>query len=186
MVHAIRVHKIGGPEVLTWESVDVPAPGPGQVRLKQYAIGVNYIDTYQRSGLYSRSQTYQTPLPMTLGSEGGGTVVALGEGVTGLGIGERVAYCIVRGAYAEHAAVPAWRLVKVPEDLPLEIGTALMLQGLTAHYLSHSAFALSTGHTCLVHAGAGGVGQLLIQLAKLRGATVIATSSTIQSVMRAP
>ncbi len=107
--------------------------------------------------------------------EAGGTVAALGEGVSGLAVGDRVAYCIVRGSYAEFATVPAWRLVQVPQEVPLPIATALMLQGLTAHYLSHSAFALAPGHTCLVHAGAGGVGQLLIQLAKLRGATVLTT-----------
>jgi NADPH2:quinone reductase len=156
---------------------DVPPPTPraGEALVQLEVAGVNFTDVYQRSGLYARSQTYQTPLPMTLGSEGGGTVVALGEGVEGLSIGERVAYCIVRGAYAERAAVPAWRLVKVPDDMPVPIATALMLQGLTAHYLTHSAFALTAGHTCLVHAGAGGVGQLLIQLAKLKGATVLAT-----------
>ncbi|MDP2639802.1 MAG: quinone oxidoreductase, partial [Betaproteobacteria bacterium] len=123
----------------------------------------------------ARSNTYQTPLPMTLGMEGGGTVAALGEGVTGLKVGDRVAYCIVRGSYAAFAAVPAWRLVKVPQEVPMPIATTLMLQGLTAHYLTHSAFSLASGNSCLVHAGAGGVGQLLIQLAKLRGATVLAT-----------
>src|SRR6185295_9109989 len=124
---------------------------------------------------YARSQTYQTPLPMTIGMEGGGTIAAVGEGVANVSVGDRVAYCIVCGSYAEYAAVPAARLVRVPASVPLPIATALMLQGCTAHYLSHSAFALQSGHTCLVHAGAGGVGQLLIQLAKLRGATVIAT-----------
>jgi NADPH2:quinone reductase len=112
---------------------------------------------------------------MTLGMEGGGVVVALGEGVTDFSVGDRVAYCIVRGSYAQYASVPASRLVPVPEHVPIPVATGLMLQGLTAHYLSHSAYSLSPGKTCLVHAGAGGVGQLLIQLAKLRGATVIAT-----------
>jgi NADPH2:quinone reductase len=142
--------------------------------------GVNFIDVYMRTGQYARSQTYRTPLPMILGMEGGGTVVALGEGVTEVAAGDRVAYCIVRGSYAQYAAVPASKLVKVPPGIPLPAATALMLQGLTAHYLSHSAFALAAGHVCLVHAGAGGVGQLLIQLAKLRGATVIATAGSAE------
>ena len=112
---------------------------------------------------------------MTLGMEGGGVVAALGEGVTDFAVGDRVAYCIVRGSYAQFASVPASRLVPVPANVPMPIATGLMLQGLTAHYLAHSAYALGPGKTCLIHAGAGGVGQLLIQLAKLRGATVIAT-----------
>jgi NADPH2:quinone reductase len=124
-----------------------------------------------RAGEYARSQTYQTPLPMVIGMEGIGTVE---------GSGERVAYCIVRGSYAEYAAVPAWRLVKVPADVPSPVAVTLMLQGLTAHYLSHSAFALERGHTCLVHAAAGGVGQLLVQCAKLRGATVIGTAGSAE------
>jgi NADPH2:quinone reductase len=115
---------------------------------------------------------------MTIGMEGSGTVAELGAEVTGLKIGDRVAYCIVRGSYAQYAAVPAWKLVRIPDAVPLPAATALMLQGNTAHYLSHSAFPLLSGHTCLVHAGAGGVGQLLIQLAKLRGATVIATAGS--------
>ena len=142
--------------------------------------GVNFIDIYMRSGFYARSQTYQTPLPMVIGMEGGGVVAALGAGVTGIEIGDRVAYCIVRGAYAEYAAVPAWKLVKVPAEVPLPVATSLMLQGLTAHYLTHSAYPLSADHTCLVHAAAGGVGQLLVQLAKSRGAKVIATVGSVE------
>lgn len=156
---------------------DVPEPEPaaGEAIVRIEYAGVNYTDVYQRSGLYARSQTYRTPLPMVIGMEGGGTVAALAGNATGLAVGDRVAYCIVRGSYAEKASVPAWRLVKVPDDMPMQVATALMLQGLTAHYLAHSAFALAPGHTCLVHAGAGGVGRLLIQVAKLRGAQVIAT-----------
>ena len=175
---AITIARFGGPEVMEYSDIPPPAPQAGEALVQLEFAGVNFTDVYQRSGFYARSHTYQTPLPMTLGSEGGGTVVALGAGVNGLTIGERVAYCIVRGGYAQRAAVPAWRLVKVPDDMPLPVATALMLQGLTAHYLSHSAFALKPGQVCLVHAGAGGVGQLLIQLAKLRGATVIATAGS--------
>ena len=172
---AVAVGRFGGPEVLELMERPMPVPNAGEVLVKLEHAGINFIDVYMRSGHYARSQTYQTPLPMTIGMEGGGTVAGVGEGVTGFRPGERVAYCIVRGSYAEYAAVPAARLVKVPDAVPLAVATALMLQGCTAHYLSHSAFPLGPGHACLVHAGAGGVGQLLIQLAKRRGATVIAT-----------
>lgn len=172
---AIAIARFGGPENLEFMDLPEPIPAAGEALVKLEYAGVNFIDIYMRSGRYARSNTYQTPLPMTIGMEGGGTVAALGEGVTGLKIGDRVAYCIVRGSYAAFAAVPAWRLVKVPQDVPIPIATSLMLQGLTAHYLTHSAFSLAPGNTCLVHAGAGGVGQLLIQLAKLRGATVLCT-----------
>ena len=175
---AVTIGRFGGPEIMEHREVDAPQPGAGEVLLDLQFAGVNFTDVYQRSGFYARSHTYQTPLPMILGSEGGGTIAALGRGVTGFEPGERVAYCIVRGAYAEQAAVPAWRLVKVPREMPMPVATALMLQGNTAHYLSHSAFALQPGHVCLVHAGAGGVGQLLIQFAKLRGATVLATAGS--------
>ena len=172
---AIGIAQFGGAENLQLMQLPEPRPAAGEILVKLECAGINYIDIYMRSGKYARSSTYQTPLPMTLGMEGGGTVAALGEGVTGLTLGDRVAYCIVRGSYADFAAVPAWRLVKVPAEVPMPVATALMLQGFTAHYLTHSAFSLVPGNTCLVHAGAGGVGQLLIQLAKLRGATVLAT-----------
>jgi len=177
-MRAVAIARFGGPEVL--ELTDMPTPDlkPGEARVALEYAGLNFIDVYMRSGHYARSHTYQTPLPMTLGMEGGGVVDAIGERVTDVAVGDRVAYCIVRGSYAEQAVVPAWRLVRVPRDIPMNVATALMLQGLTAHYLSHSAYALAPGNTCLVHAGAGGVGQLLIQLAKLRGATVIATVGT--------
>ncbi|MEO7728095.1 MAG: quinone oxidoreductase [Burkholderiales bacterium] len=176
----IAIPAFGGPEQL--HSMDRPEPqaGDGEVIVKLAYAGINFIDVYMRSGHYARSQTYQTPLPMTLGMEGGGTVAAIGAGVTGFTPGDRVAYCIVRGSYAEYAAVPAARLVKVPAQVPLDIATALMLQGCTAHYLSHSAFSLAPGKSCLVHAAAGGVGQLLTQLAKLRGATVLATAGSAE------
>ncbi|MBI5911981.1 MAG: quinone oxidoreductase [Betaproteobacteria bacterium] len=172
---AMAIAQFGGPENLQLMQLPEPIPAAGEALVKIEYAGINFIDIYMRSGKYARSNTYQTPLPMTIGMEGGGTVAALGEGVTGLKVGDRVAYCIVRGSYAAFAAVPAWRLVKVPQGVPMSIATALMLQGLTAHYLTHSAFSLAPGNSCLVHAGAGGVGQLLIQLAKLRGATVVAT-----------
>jgi NADPH2:quinone reductase len=174
-VKAVTIARFGGPEAMEYGEIAAPDPRAGEVLLDLQFAGVNFTDVYQRSGFYARSHTYQTPLPMTLGSEGGGTVARLGQDVTGFEPGERVAYCIVRGAYAEQAVVPAWRLVRVPREMPLAVATALMLQGNTAHYLSHSAFALQPGHACLVHAGAGGVGQLLIQFARLRGATVLAT-----------
>ena len=177
-MQTISIPAFGGPEQL--KTMDMPQPGPaaGEVLVKLAYAGINFIDVYMRSGQYARSQTYQTPLPMTLGMEGGGTVAELGAGVTDFAVGERVAYCIVRGSYAEYAAVPPKRLVKVPDAVPLDIATALMLQGCTAHYLSHSAFPLTAGKSCLVHAAAGGVGQLLTQLAKLRGATVLATAGS--------
>ncbi len=177
---AIAIDQFGGPE--TMQLVDMPQPRPaaGEVLVKLEYAGVNFIDVYMRSGAYGKSNTYRTPLPMTLGMEGGGTVAELGESVAGLSIGERVAYCIVRGSYAPYATVPAWKLVKIPAELPMAVATTLMLQGLTAHYLTHSAFRLEPGDSCLVHAGAGGVGQLLIQMAKLRGATVLATAGSAE------
>ncbi|HUY01723.1 MAG TPA: quinone oxidoreductase [Rhodocyclaceae bacterium] len=174
-MQAITISKFGGPEVLVAADFPKPEPKPGEVRVRLACAGVNYIDVYMRNGSYARSDTYKTPLPMVPGMEGAGTVDALGDGVTGLAVGERVAYCISRGSYAEYAVVPAWRLVRVPEAMPLPIACALMLQGSTAHYLTHSAYPLAAGNVCLIHAGAGGVGQLMIQLAKARGAVVIAT-----------
>lgn len=179
---AIAVAQFGGPENLKLTDWPEPKPAAGEALVRLEYAGINFIDVYMRNGHYSRSHTYQTPLPMTIGMEGGGTVAALGDGVIDLKVGDRVSYCIVRGSYAQYAAVPAWKLVKVPDHVPLPVATALMLQGFTAHYLSHSAFALGPGHTCLVHAAAGGVGQLLVQLAKLRGASVIATAGSTEKV----
>jgi NADPH2:quinone reductase len=152
-----------------------PKPAPGEALVKLEYAGVNFTDVYQRRGQYARSHTYQTPLPMVIGMEGGGVVAAIGSGVTNVKPGDCVAYTPVRGSYAQWHAVPAWRLAKIPDAMPMRDAVTLMMQGYTAHYLTHSAFALGTGHTCLIHAGAGGVGQLLIQLAKLRGAIVITT-----------
>ena len=169
------VRAFGGPEALELLDWPVPEPGPGEARVKLAVAGVNFMDVYMRSGQYARSHTYTTPLPLLLGMEGAGTVDKVGAGVTDIRVGERVAYCISRGAYAEMAVVPAWKLVKIPEGVDFALAAALQLQGSTAHYLSHSLFALQPGHACLVHAGAGGVGQLLVQLAKARGARVLAT-----------
>jgi len=169
---AVRVHKYGGPEVLTMDDIPVPEPKAGEARVKIEAIGVNFIDIYQRTGLYP----IQTPF--TLGSEGAGVVDAVGPGVTEVRKGDRVAYSMVIGAYAEFAVVPAWRLVPVPVNVDAKSAACLMLQGMTAHYLTHSTYALKKGETALVHAAAGGVGLLLIKIAKQLGANVIGTVST--------
>jgi NADPH2:quinone reductase len=177
-MRAVAVTRFGGPEVLEPIEVPRPEPGAGEALVRLEFAGINFIDVYMRSGRYARSTTYQTPLPMIIGMEGGGVVVAVGTGVDAVKPGDRVAYCIVRGSYAEYAYVPAWRLVRLPDDVPMPIGTALMLQGLTAHYLTHSAYRIEPGTVALVHAAAGGVGQLLTQLVKLRGGTVIATAGS--------
>jgi NADPH2:quinone reductase len=174
-MRAVAVTEYGGADKLALIDAPKPRPAAGEALVRLEYAGINFIDIYMRSGHYARSQTYRTPLPMVIGMEGGGTVEALGTDTAGVAVGDRVAYCIVRGSYGEYASVPAWRLVRIPADVPLPVATALMLQGFTAHYLSHSAFRLEPGHVCLVHAAAGGVGQLLVQFAKSRGATVIGT-----------
>lgn len=171
----IGVRAFGGPEALELLDWPVPQPGPGEARVKVAVAGVNFMDVYMRSGQYAKSQTYATPLPLLLGMEGAGIVDAIGPGVQEVRPGDRVAWCISRGAYAEHAVVPAWKLVSVPQGVELDLAAALQLQGSTAHYLTHSLFPLQPGQSCLVHAGAGGVGQLLVQLARARGARVLAT-----------
>ena len=174
----VGVLAFGGAEALEMLDWPMPHPAPSEVRVRVAMSGVNYIDVYMRSGQYANSQTYQTPLPLLLGMEGAGWIDALGREVEGLRVGDRVAWCISRGSYAQFAVVPAWKLVPVPDDIDFPLATALQLQGATAHYLSHSLFRLRPGSTCLVHAGAGGVGQLLVQLSKLRGARVFATVGT--------
>jgi len=169
---AVRVHKYGGPEVLTLEEIPVPEPKAGEARVKIEAIGVNYIDVYQRTGLYP----LQTPF--TLGTEGAGIVDAVGPNVTEVKKGERVGYAMIPGSYAEYAIVPAARLVPIPPNIDARSAAALMLQGMTAHYLTHSTYPLKKGETALLHAAAGGVGLLLIQILKQLGATVIGTVST--------
>jgi len=169
---AVRVHKYGGPEVLTLEEIPLPEPKAGEARVKIEAIGVNFIDIYQRTGLYP----LQTPF--ILGTEGAGIVDAVGPNVTEVKKGERVGYASIPGSYAEYAIVPAARLVPIPPNIDARTAAALMLQGMTAHYLTHSTYLLKKGETALLHAAAGGVGLLLIQIAKQLGATVIGTVST--------
>jgi NADPH2:quinone reductase len=169
---AIRVHTPGGPDVMRYEDVPEPAPKAGEAIVKVDAAGLNYIDVYYRTGVYKFEP------PVTLGMEAGGTVTAVGSGVTEVKVGDKVAYSGVPGAYAEYAAVPAQRLVVLPAGVTTRQGAAAMLQGLTAHYLASSTYPLKPGDTCLVHAAAGGVGLLLCQVAKMRGARVIGTVST--------
>jgi NADPH2:quinone reductase len=169
---AIRVHAAGGPEVMRLEDVAQPTPKAGEALVKVDAAGLNYIDVYFRSG------QYKAEYPLTLGLEAGGTVTAVGPNVSEVKVGDKVAYTGVPGAYAEHAAVPAARLVVLPAGVSTKQGAAAMLQGMTAHYLASSTYPLKQGDTCLVHAAAGGVGLLLCQMAKMRGARVIGTVST--------
>ena len=171
---AIQIHETGGPEVLTLADLPIPEPGPGQVLIRVEAVGVNFIEVYFRNGVYKAA------LPLTLGSEAAGTVEELGPGVTGFAAGDAVASVSVLGSYAEYALVPAASLVKVPDGLTMQQAAAALLQGMTAHYLSHSTFPLKAGDTALVHAGAGGVGLLLTQMAARLGARVIATVSTAE------
>ena len=169
---AVRVRKYGGPEVLTNDDIPIPEPKADEARVKIEAIGLNFIDIYQRTGLYP----IQTPF--TLGVEGAGIVDAVGENVTEVKKGDRVAYAMILGSYAEYAIVPAWRLVPLPSSVDAKSAAALMLQGMTAHYLTHNTYSLKKGETALIHAAAGGVGLLLIQIAKQLGTTVIGTVST--------
>ena len=174
MTHAIRIHQNGGPDVLRWETLDVPAPGPGEVRLRQTAVGLNYIDVYFRTGLYAAPT-----LPFTPGLEGAGVVEATSEGVTTLKVGDRVAYASAPiGAYAEARLMPADRLVKVPDGISDQQAAAMMLQGMTTQYLVRRTYKVQAGETILVHAAAGGVGLMLCQWAKHLGATVIGTVSS--------
>jgi NADPH:quinone reductase len=168
---AIRVHQNGGPEVLRYEEIADPTPGPGEAVVRVEAAGVNFIDVYHRTGLYKIAP------PFTLGQEGAGTVERVGEGVAELAPGDRVAWTGVLGSYAEKVLAPAAKLVRLPEGVTARQGAAAMLQGMTAHYLACSTYPLKVGDTCLVHAAAGGVGLLLCQIGKLRGARVLGTSS---------
>jgi NADPH2:quinone reductase len=172
MTHAIVARQAGGPEVLTYEEIEQPVPGPNQLLVKVGAAGVNFIDTYKRSG------TYKVPFPFTPGSEAAGTVEAVGDGVTGFVPGDRVATAEGINCYADYALVDEAAALPVPHGLDDLTAAALPLQGITAHYLMNSTFKVEPGHTVLLHAGAGGVGLLLIQLLKARGAEVITTVST--------
>ena len=169
MPHAIRVHQVGGPDVLEWEEVEVGEPGPGQVRIRQEAAGLNFIDVYHRTGLYKQE------LPFTPGVEGAGIVEAVGPGVSGLKAGDRVAYGGPIGGYAEVRLIPADRLVRLPDAISSEQAAAMMLQGMTAEMLLRRVYSVKSGDTILVHAAAGGVGLILCQWAKALGATVIGT-----------
>jgi NADPH2:quinone reductase len=169
---AIRIHQPGGPDVMQLEDVPTPEPGQGEVRVRISHAGLNFIDIYQRTG------QYKMPLPFTPGTEAAGIVDALGPGAEGLAIGQRVAYCMLPGTYAEYGIAPAARLVPVPDGVDLPTAVALMVQGMTAHYLAFSTFALASGHTALIHAAAGGTGRLLVQLARRMGARIIATAGT--------
>lgn len=171
-MQAIRIHETGGPEKLRQEDVPLPTPGAGEVRIRIEAAGINYIDTYQRAGLYP------VALPHTLGSEAAGAITAMGPEVTDFHVGDRVASAKVAGAYAAEALVSAAQLVRVPAGVETRTAAALLLQGMTAHYLACDTFPLKAGDTALVHAAAGGVGLLLVQIAKLRGARVLATVGT--------
>jgi len=171
-MRAIRIHRTGGPEVLEFDSLPIPVPPPGHALVRIAAAGVNFIDVYKRTGLY------KVALPAILGEEGAGRIVSFGAGASEPGVGRRVAWAGVMGAYAEYAVVPVERLVPVPDGVSAIIAAALMLQGMTAHYLVTSTRPLAPGDSCVVHAAAGGVGLLLVQLAKRRGARVLATAGS--------
>src|ERR1041384_7270164 len=171
-MQAIQVSQVGGPEVLTLTDVPVPSPKPNEALVQIKATGVNFIDVYFREG------RYPAQLPFINGQEAAGVVVETGSEVTNVQVGDRVAYASALGSYAEYAAVPADRLVKIPDELDFEQAAAAMLQGMTAHYLLHSTYPLKQGETALIHAAAGGVGLLLVQMAKKIGARVIGTAGT--------
>ena len=166
---AVFVEQPGGVENLKFADLPKPSPGPGEALVKIAASGVNYIDIYFRKGVYPA-----TP-PIVLGSEGAGTVESVGPEVKNVAVGDRVAYAMARGSYAEYAVVPAWQLVKIPSAVDFDTAAAAMLQGMTAHYLTHSTYPLKPGDSCLVHAAAGGTGSLIVQMAKMLGARVIGT-----------
>jgi NADPH2:quinone reductase len=171
MVAAVRVHKTGGPEVLTYEQVEVADPGPGQIRVKQHACGVNYIDTYFRMGMYPSP----VGMPFIAGNEGAGEVIKVGPNVADIKVGDRVAYVVALGAYAEERLLPAERVVKLPDAISYEQAAGMMLKGMTAQYLVRRTYKVEKGSTILMHAAAGGVGLILCQWAKHLGATVIGT-----------
>jgi NADPH2:quinone reductase len=176
---AVFVEQPGGVENLKYADVPKPSPGPGQALVKIVASGVNYIDIYFRKGVY------QAPPPIVLGSEGAGTVESVGADVKNVAPGDRVAYAMARGSYAEYAVVPAWQLVKIPASVDFDTAAAAMLQGMTAHYLTHSTYPLKPGDSCLIHAAAGGTGRLIVQMAKLLGAHVIGTVGTEEKAKEA-
>ena len=178
-MQAVRIHEFGGPEVLRLETLPEPAPGPGEALVRLTAAGVNFVDIYFRTG------SYKGKLPLTLGQEGAGVVEAVGAGVTEVRPGDRVVYSNAQGSYATHQVVAAWKLVVIPDNIDPQIAAAVHLQGLTAHYLATSTFPLKASDTALIHAAAGGVGGLLVQLAKRRGARVLATVGTEEKAEQA-
>ena len=173
MAYAIRVHAYGGPEAMIWENVDVPAPGPGEAKIRHSHIGLNFIDTYHRSGLYK-----QPHLPFVLGTEGAGEVIEVGPGVTEVAPGDRVAYASVIGAYAEERLIPAARLVKLPAGIDNQTAAAMMLQGMTVQYLLRRTFRVGPETTMLLHAAAGGIGLIASQWGRHLGATIIGTAGS--------
>lgn len=176
---AVFIEQPGGVENIKYADIPKPSPGPGQALVKIVASGVNYIDIYFRKGVYP------APPPIVLGSEGAGTVESVGPGAKNVAPGDRVAYAMSRGSYAEYAVVPAWQLVKIPQTVDFETAAAAMLQGMTAHYLTHSTYPLKPGDCCLIHAAAGGTGRLIVQMAKMLGAHVIGTVGTEEKAKQA-
>jgi len=177
-VRAVQIDRYGGPEVIVRRELPIPTPGAGEVLIRIAYSGINFMDIHTRQGKYAQSRTYPQTLPTTLGIEGAGTIEAVGSGVDDFHAGDRAAYCLSWGSYAEFALVPAWRVVLVPEQLPLDLAAASMFHGLTAHYLAYDLGKFGPGVTCLVHSASGGIGQLLVQLGARLGATVYATTST--------
>jgi NADPH2:quinone reductase len=178
-MHAIRVNQVGGPEALSYEDIPQPEPGPGEIRLKVEAAGINFIDIYYRTG------QYKTSLPVTPGSEGAGIIDAVGPDVTEFQPGDRAAFAMSLGSYAEYVTVPVNKVVLVPASVETRLAAAVLLQGMTAHYLAVDTYPIREGDTALIHAAAGGLGNLLVQVAKLRGARVIGTVSTAEKAQRA-
>jgi NADPH:quinone reductase len=175
MMEGIQITEFGGPEVLVLREFEMPKPKAGEVLIKLDYAGVSFGDTYMRRGYYKPPHTYATHLPYTPGIDGVGRIVETGAGVSGFSVNDHVTYVLGHHSYAQYVSVPAWKVVRVPREIPPKIACALMINGLTAYYLSHRLFELRPGTTCLIHAGAGSVGQLLIQLAHLRGARVLTT-----------
>ena len=173
---AVRIHAVGGPDVLQYEDMELPPPAPDQVRVRHTAIGLNFIDTYHREGLYT------LPLPAVLGSEAAGVVDAAGADVRNVKVGDRVAYCMVRGSYAEAANIPAWMAVKLPAEISDEVAAAALLKGLTARYLLKATYPVKPGQTIVFHSAAGGVGLIACQWAKHLGATVIGTVGSEEKI----
>jgi len=177
-MRAIQIDRYGGPEVIVHRELPIPTPGPGELLIRLAWSGINFMDIHTRQGKYANSRTYPQSLPTTLGIEGAGTIEAIGSGVVGFHAGDRVAYCLAWGSYAEFAVVAAWRVVPVPDALPLDLAAASMFHGLTAHYLANDLGKLGPGVSCLILSASGGIGQLLVQLGVRLGATVYATTSS--------